>query len=45
MQENLENKGLGMEKLKKGVKMDVAHKKNIDPHSLFRNILKMNTSK
>ena len=27
MQENLENKGVGMERLKKGVKMGVAHKK------------------
>ena len=29
MQENLENKGVGMERLKKGVKMGVAHKKTL----------------
>ena len=45
MQENIENKDMGMEWLKKRVKMGVAHKKIIDPHSLLRNILKMNNSK
>ena len=38
MQGNLKDKGVEMEILKKSVKMGLAQKKHIDPHSLFRNV-------